>query len=234
MKQLHLRRGLSLAVTIAMLLTGCSLGGDSSVPEATQTAAAVPTASAAVAAPQTTASPVEQTGYGYTDSEQELQNVTFEKLVLLGGAPWLVTQKEDGSCQAEALESGETAALSSIEGSLLGACGGADSLWYCIEQEDGVLLRQLDAQGEPTEIEDITLGQTYPMDMALDELAESLCAVRRSNPGVQQQREKCIQSEAVRWHGNPTGRTGKWSDCFDQLNGRLRSCGTAAEHRIHR
>lgn len=57
MKQLHLRRGLSLAVTIAMLLTGCSLGGDSSVPEATQTAAAVPTASAAVAAPQTTASP---------------------------------------------------------------------------------------------------------------------------------------------------------------------------------
>ena len=168
MKQLHLRRGLSLAVTIAMLLTGCSLGGDSGVPEATQTAAAVPTASAAVAAPQTTASPVEQTGYGYTDSEQELQNVTFEKLVLLGGAPWLVTQKEDGSCQAEALESGETAALSSIEGSLLGACGGTDSLWYCIEQEDGVLLRQLDAQGEPTEIEDITLGQTYPMDMALD------------------------------------------------------------------
>ena len=51
---------------------------------------------------------------------------------------------------------------------LLGACGGTDSLWYCIEQKDGVLLRQLDAQGEPTEIEDITLGQTYPMDMALD------------------------------------------------------------------
>lgn len=168
MKRLYLRRGLSLAATITMLLTGCSLGGDSSALEAGQTASAAPTASAAVAAPQTTASPVEQTGYGYTDSEQELQNVTFEKLILIGGTPWLVSQQENGDPQAENLETGEAIALSSVDGTLLGACGGADSIWCCVQQEGNVILRQLDAQGNPTGAEEISLGEDYPVDLALD------------------------------------------------------------------
>ena len=59
MNQLKFRRGCALAVSMCMLLTGCTLGGQSSE----QQEAPAPALSMAEA-PQSTASPMEQTGYG--------------------------------------------------------------------------------------------------------------------------------------------------------------------------
>ena len=67
MDKLKLRRGCALATTLCMLLTGCSLGAGSSEEKAASSVAA-PSNAPAVEAPQTTASPVEQTGFGYEAS----------------------------------------------------------------------------------------------------------------------------------------------------------------------
>ena len=84
MDKLRFRRGCALATTLCMLLTGCSLGAGSSEEKAASSVAA-PSNAPAVEAPQTTASPVEQTGFGYEASGamQVIDGAIFEKLVLL-------------------------------------------------------------------------------------------------------------------------------------------------------
>ena len=124
MDKLKFRRGCALATTLCMLLTGCSLGAGSSEEKAASSVAA-PSNAPAVEAPQTTASPVEQTGFGYEASGamQVIDGAIFEKLVLLGGSPWLVTQQEDGGLSLENLDSGSSV-QPEMNGTVLAACGG--------------------------------------------------------------------------------------------------------------
>ena len=165
MNKLKFRRGCALATTLCMLLTGCTLGGDGSSRES---AAASPTTAPAVEAPQTTASPVEQTGYGYVASEaQEIDDAVMEKLVLLGETPWLVTQQEDGSVSLQNLESGDRVQPESA-GTILAACGGDAGVWCCVEQDGGISLLQYDSQGAKASQVELSLDGVYPSDLAMD------------------------------------------------------------------
>ena len=163
-----LRRGCALATTLCMLLTGCSLGsGDSSTETSTETAAASATAPA-VEAPQTTASPVEQTGYGYVAEEaQEIDGAILEKLVLLGEKPWLVTQQENGGMTLRNLETGEQA-QPELSGTILAACGYDTGVWCCVEQDGSISLRQYDSNGLNTSTVELSLDDAYPSDLAVD------------------------------------------------------------------
>lgn len=163
-----LRRGCALATTLCMLLTGCSLGsGDSSTETSTETAAASATAPA-VEAPQTTASPVEQTGYGYVAEEaQEIDGAILEKLVLLGEKPWLVTQQESGGMTLRNLETGEQV-QPELSGTILAACGYDTGVWCCVEQDGSISLRQYDSNGPNTSTVELSLDDAYPSDLAVD------------------------------------------------------------------
>ena len=165
MNKLKFRRGCALATTLCMLLTGCTLGGEGSSAES---AAASPTTAPAVEAPQTTASPVEQTGYGYEAAEQQkIDGAVMEKLVLLGEKTWLVTQQEDGSVSLQNLESSDRVQPESA-GTILAACGGEAGVWCCEEQDGSISLVQYDSQGAKASQVELNLDGVYPSDLAMD------------------------------------------------------------------
>lgn len=169
MDKLKLRRGCALATMFCLLLTGCSLGATDSSAESAAPTAAVATTAPAVEAPQTTASPVEQTGYGYVagESARDIDGAIFEKLVLLGGSPWLMTQQEDGSVSLENLESGSRV-QPEIGGTILAACGGEEGIWCCTDQDGSITLWQYDHQGAKASELELELNGAYPTDLAMD------------------------------------------------------------------
>ena len=164
MNQLKFRRGCALAVSMCMLLTGCTLGGQSSE----QQEAPAPALSMAEA-PQSTASPVEQTGYGYLAEEQTLsETAIFARLCLIGEKPWLVEQAEDGSVTLRDLEGNQAVSAASVTGAVLGACGSEHAIWLCLEQDGALLLQQLDEQGDPGSSLTLPESGVYPVDLAMD------------------------------------------------------------------
>ena len=168
MDKLKFRRGCALATALCMLLTGCSLGAGSSEEKAASSVAA-PSNAPAVEAPQTTASPVEQTGFGYEASGamQVIDGAIFEKLVLLGEKPWLVTQQEDGGLSLENLDSGSSV-QPEMNGTVLAACGGEEGIWCCVEQDGSMTFRQYDSQGVNASSVELSLNGAYPSDLAVD------------------------------------------------------------------
>ena len=149
MKHQYLCRGLALALSLS-LLAACGMPGAESGQESgpAETAAA-PTAGAQVEAPQTTASPVEQTGYGYVAGEEtNLGSPSFQRLVRKGDGVLLLMQGENGTVTLEDPDSGEAHDVSGLPGTLFGASAGSGTLWCGTQEGSTVTLTALSDAGE--------------------------------------------------------------------------------------
>lgn len=159
-------RKLCALVLILALLAGCGAGKESPTIASQVQESAAPAETAVVEAPQTTASPVEQTGYGYTAEEQELEEGSFSQLVLVQETPWLVQQQEN-TLLLRNLEQGTELSVA-LEASVLGACGTDEGILLCLEENGAYSLRQVDHQGNLSESVVFQADNGYPAGLAVD------------------------------------------------------------------
>ncbi len=167
MKHKHLRQGIALALSFT-LLTACGMPGAESSQEKDPAESAAPTSAPQLEAPQTTASPVEQTGYGYVTGDAiDLGSPSFQRLVLMGDSVLLLMQSED-AVTLEDPDSGESHSVSGLSGTLFGASAGNGSLWCGTQEGSAVTLSQLSDAGEIQNQVSLTLENAYPTDLAVD------------------------------------------------------------------
>jgi hypothetical protein len=154
-------RLLGLFLALGLLLSACGEAAQSAAePSPSKTPAAAQTTGAVV--PQTTASPQEQTGYGYEIAygDLALSDGQAAGLFALDGQVYLDVLTDSGSHRACTLD-GQTW-LDLPEADVLALAPAGDTLWYCLETADG-----LEAVSSEKQVALENTGSIYPLGMAV-------------------------------------------------------------------
>ncbi len=160
-----LLRLMALWMALAILLTGCSgpeSSDESDIPEALP--------SQQMAVPQTTATPVEQTGVGYIVEETEMKNQTlvYSQLVVAEKSVWLVTADSSGVCTMKPVCGGGDVTISDLDGVIMGGCGTDDGFWLCMRADTAACQLLLISGGAAEKTVDFTLDSGYIISLAVD------------------------------------------------------------------
>jgi ABC-type glycerol-3-phosphate transport system substrate-binding protein len=155
-----LRRMLSGAFAMLLLLSGCGEQATTSASSAESSTEVTAQATEKAQIPQTTASPAEQTGFAYEAELRDLSDLSGmpEQLLLQGDRLLLELTQDTGERAILDLNTGETVAEN-----ILTAAVSGNALWYCQEAEDGLTLT---SDGG----ESVLLGDSqgyYPYTMAV-------------------------------------------------------------------
>ncbi len=170
MKQFKYSRLLGLILALGLVLSACGDKESSSMSVSDSTlSTSQPQESAAAMVPQTTQSPEEQTGYGYTVewTELSISEGMLERLFFLGEKLMIEISTETGTRGVYDLESGQVVSVDT--GNVLTVAPENDALWYCVEEGSGLVLHKVSAENGSS-LETVTLSDSeglYPYTMAV-------------------------------------------------------------------
>lgn len=174
MKQNKHKRLVCLALALGLLLSACgektasgAVGSEISQQDHSELAG-----NELAMVPQTTQSPQEQTGYGYTAewSELTVPDGMVERLFLQGEKLLAEVSLNSGSRGVYVPETGEMLAADNLPGDVLAIAPGRDNLWYCVDSGEGLSIARIPVEGGLAE-EMVPLRESeqfYPYSMAVD------------------------------------------------------------------